>query len=185
MSNPKMFKYELIWDKLKGRQPFLAKICPMKSHENILVFCKNKTIYNPQMTKAEPKNMRDRAKNIKKETDRGSSYSLEEFEKKYKNENKKTSFFKYVDELVANYISTGRVGNAKIYRDTKREVYKFRNGLDLSFTDIDLSFLKKLENFFRAKGYKENTMSVFFRTLRSIYNKAKKRIKRSLALARI
>ena len=63
MSNPKMFKYELIWDKLKGRQPFLAKIRPMKSHENILVFCKNKTIYNPQMTKAEPKNMRDRGKN--------------------------------------------------------------------------------------------------------------------------
>ncbi|MBK9413718.1 MAG: site-specific integrase [Bacteroidetes bacterium] len=106
------------------------------------------------------------------ETDRGSSYSLEEFEKKYKNENKKTSFFKYVDELVANYISIGRVGNAKIYKDTKREVYKFRNGLDLSFTDIDLQFLKKLENFFRAKGYKENTMSVFFRTLRSIFNKA-------------
>lgn len=68
MSNPKMFKYELIWDKLKGRQPFLAKIRPMKSHENILVFCKNKTIYNPQMTKAEPKNMRDRGKNIIKET---------------------------------------------------------------------------------------------------------------------
>ena len=79
MSNPKMFKYELIWDKLKGRQPFLAKIRPMKSHENILVFCKNKTIYNPQMTKAEPKNMRDRAKNIKKET----TESIYGLQKKY------------------------------------------------------------------------------------------------------
>ncbi|MBK8362935.1 MAG: phage integrase SAM-like domain-containing protein [Bacteroidetes bacterium] len=67
---------------------------------------------------------------------------------KYRNENKKASFFKYVDELVANFIATGRVGNAKIYKDTKREVYKFRNGLDLAFTDIDLKFLKSLENFF-------------------------------------
>jgi len=106
------------------------------------------------------------------ETDKGSSYSMEEFERKYRNENKKASFFKYVDELVANFIATGRVGNAKIYKDTKREIYKFRNGLDLAFTDIDLNFLKKLENFFRTRGYKENTMSVFFRTLRSIYNKA-------------
>ncbi len=68
MSNLKMFRYELIWDKLKGRQPFLAKIRPMKSHENILVFSKNKTVYNPQMTKAESRNMRDRVKSIKKET---------------------------------------------------------------------------------------------------------------------
>ena len=43
------FKYELIWDKVQGKQPFLAKIQPMKSHENILVFGKNKIKYNPQM----------------------------------------------------------------------------------------------------------------------------------------
>lgn len=48
MSNQKMFKYELIWDKNKGTQPQLANIQPMKSHENILVFGKCKVIYNPQ-----------------------------------------------------------------------------------------------------------------------------------------
>ena len=54
MSNPKMFKYELIWDKVQGKQPFLAKIQPMKSHENIIVFAKSKTKYNPQMWKGKP-----------------------------------------------------------------------------------------------------------------------------------
>lgn len=49
-SNKKMFKYELIWDKVQGKQPFLAKIQPMKSHENILIFSKTKTTYNPQFT---------------------------------------------------------------------------------------------------------------------------------------
>ncbi len=38
MSNPKWFKYELIWDKTFGRQPQLANIQPMKRHENILIF---------------------------------------------------------------------------------------------------------------------------------------------------
>ena len=66
MSNPKMFKYEWIWDKLKGRQPYLAYIQPMKSHENILVFAKGKIRYNPQMELADKKNMRDRTKNFNK-----------------------------------------------------------------------------------------------------------------------
>ena len=38
--NLDMFKYELIWDKIKGKQPLLSKVQPMKSHENIMVFCK-------------------------------------------------------------------------------------------------------------------------------------------------
>lgn len=50
MSNPDMFKYELIWDKKRGYEPQLANIRPQKSHENILIFCKGKTIYNPQKT---------------------------------------------------------------------------------------------------------------------------------------
>lgn len=50
MSNQKMFKYELIWDKKRGYEPQLANIRPQKSHENILIFCKSKTIYNPQKT---------------------------------------------------------------------------------------------------------------------------------------
>ena len=54
MSNPKMFKYEQIWDKNKGTQPQLANVQPMKSHENILVFGKGKINYYPQKTKGDP-----------------------------------------------------------------------------------------------------------------------------------
>ena len=50
MSNPKWFKYELIWDKERTSNPMLAKIQPMKTHENILLFAFGKTIYNPQFT---------------------------------------------------------------------------------------------------------------------------------------
>ena len=54
MSNPKWFKYELVWDKNKCGSPGLAKVRPMKTHENILVFAPGKTLYNPQMEKGEP-----------------------------------------------------------------------------------------------------------------------------------
>ena len=47
MSNIKNFKYEWIWDKVNPSGFQIAKYCPMKQHENILVFCKNKINYNP------------------------------------------------------------------------------------------------------------------------------------------
>lgn len=50
MSNPKMFKYEWIWNKITARGHLVAKYRPMAQHENILVFGCGKVIYNPQMT---------------------------------------------------------------------------------------------------------------------------------------
>jgi len=53
-SNPKMFKYELIWEKPNGTNPFQAQIMPMKKHENVLVFYNRKPTYNPQMRRGKP-----------------------------------------------------------------------------------------------------------------------------------
>ena len=50
MSNPKMFKYEWIWEKDKPSNFALANKQPMKYHENILVFYKNFPTYNKQIT---------------------------------------------------------------------------------------------------------------------------------------
>lgn len=49
-SNPKLFKYDLIWDKPAGTGFFNAKKMPLRNHENILVFYKKLPTYNPQMT---------------------------------------------------------------------------------------------------------------------------------------
>ncbi|TGM88686.1 DNA-methyltransferase [Leptospira licerasiae] len=46
-SNPKNFRYELIWYKTKASGFLLAKKRPNKSHENILVFYKKQPVYNP------------------------------------------------------------------------------------------------------------------------------------------
>ena len=54
LSNIKEYKYDLIWDKNKGSQPALAKIKPMKSHEDILVFGNGRILYNPQMEIGKP-----------------------------------------------------------------------------------------------------------------------------------
>jgi site-specific DNA-methyltransferase (adenine-specific) len=49
MSKPKWFKYKIIWDK-KSTTGFLnAKKMPLRRHEDILIFAKGKTTYNPIM----------------------------------------------------------------------------------------------------------------------------------------
>ena len=56
MSNPKWFKYKLVWDK-KSTSGFLnARVMPLRRHEDILIFAKGKTAYNPIMeVRGEPR----------------------------------------------------------------------------------------------------------------------------------
>ena len=54
-SNLSMFKYQLIWEKDKPSDFALANIKPMCYHENILVFYKNKPVYNKQLEEREGK----------------------------------------------------------------------------------------------------------------------------------
>lgn len=51
MSNIEMFKYEWIWDKVRGVGFQVAKYRPLMRHESVLVFGKGRTTYNPQMVK--------------------------------------------------------------------------------------------------------------------------------------
>jgi len=48
-SNMKMFKYNWVWDKVKPSTGLHAKIMPLRSTEDIVVFGKGKVLYNPQM----------------------------------------------------------------------------------------------------------------------------------------
>ena len=50
VSNFKYFKYDLIWSKNKTTGFLNAKKQPLRQHESILIFYKNKNIYNPQKT---------------------------------------------------------------------------------------------------------------------------------------
>jgi len=54
MSNPKMFKYDWVWQKPKGTGHLNAKRQPMRDKEDILVFYQEQCTYNPQMTEGEP-----------------------------------------------------------------------------------------------------------------------------------
>jgi site-specific DNA-methyltransferase (adenine-specific) len=54
MSNPKMFKYEWIWDKTNPTNFPNAKRQPLKQHESIIVFYRKQCYYDPQMVSGKP-----------------------------------------------------------------------------------------------------------------------------------
>lgn len=62
MSNIKNYKYDWIWEKSKATNFLNAKKQPLRAKENILIFYKKQSTYNPQMTKGKPYNRGTRKK---------------------------------------------------------------------------------------------------------------------------
>jgi site-specific DNA-methyltransferase (adenine-specific) len=63
MSNPDMFKYELIWEKSNPTGMIMANIRPMKYHENIAIFYSKQPTYNKQMMERTNKTVASMIKN--------------------------------------------------------------------------------------------------------------------------
>lgn len=53
-SNKKMWRYNLVWNKQRGSDFLNANVKPLKSHEEIAIFYKNKPIYNKQLWYSAP-----------------------------------------------------------------------------------------------------------------------------------
>ena len=51
-------------------------------------------------------------------------------------------------------------------------MFKFHTSKDLRFTDIDYSFLKGYVGYLQGNGNKQNTIGLYLRTLRALYNLA-------------
>jgi site-specific DNA-methyltransferase (adenine-specific) len=53
-SNRKMYRYDLVWDKVLTSGFLNAKRMPLRQHEQIAIFYKKKPTYNPQFTIGKP-----------------------------------------------------------------------------------------------------------------------------------
>ena len=88
MSNPKLWRYNLIWDKINRSTGFLnANRCPLRIHEDIVVFYKSQPTYNPQFTFGQVNHKRGGAGNGYKQNKVGAIYGKMTNEGKKKEEN--------------------------------------------------------------------------------------------------
>ena len=75
-------------------------------------------------------------------------------------------------EQIKRLQDEGRRGYMLSVKQVYNSLLMFNKHLDIYFTDIDTSFLRKYETWLRKQELAENTIGIRFRTLRTIYNLA-------------
>lgn len=82
----------------------------------------------------------------------------------------------YIEELAESMSKVGQIGNAGVYRDLGNQLMKFLqaeyNVADIPFERATVNFCTEWEATLRATGAQEITLSLRFRTLRAVLNKA-------------
>lgn len=88
-----------------------------------------------------------------------------------KKEVRKVTVANFWMEEVERLKRAQRFGNARSY-ETALPAIEMTKSLNISFNRITASWLTSLETDFLERGLKTNTVSVYMRTLRAVYNKA-------------
>ena len=78
----------------------------------------------------------------------------------------------FVSLLVQDLMASGRHGTARAYESTLRSLTAFTGNEVIPFTDFTPGLLKNYERHLFAQGCKRNTVSLYMRMLRSVYNQA-------------
>lgn len=104
------------------------------------------------------------------------NFDLDEFEYKFKNRTMEQNVLVagFFDEIIDELTRSGRIGNAKAYKDTKDSFVSF-GGKKLRLRDITPVLLEKYEVSLRERGNGNGGISFKMRHLRALVNKAIKR----------
>lgn len=79
----------------------------------------------------------------------------------------------FYQQIITQLSENNKRGNLLVYRYSLSSIKEFAKGkTNFLFSDIDTDWLQRYEKWLRAKENKETTISLLFRTLRSVYNKA-------------
>ncbi|GAA4459589.1 site-specific integrase [Nemorincola caseinilytica] len=84
----------------------------------------------------------------------------------------KHSIIDYGSRLSVEYERTGKSGNSIVYNTAVEMLLRYTKQKNLTFEDIDYSFLVAFQNDLLTRGVGVNTISIYLRTIRAIFNKA-------------
>jgi len=102
-----------------------------------------------------------------KNNDKGFTHN--EFSELFNKKTNKLFLFQYFDETIKRL----SVGNAAAYQDTKNSLFKFI-GSEIEMKQITLKQINQYVEFCKEKGHKDTGISLKMRTLRALFNRAKK-----------
>ncbi len=83
-----------------------------------------------------------------------------------------TDFFEYAKKITQDLFDAGKIGTAQSYLNATNFLKTIGNKKPLKFSDLNYSFLVRIENKYVAEGKSLNGLAVHLRSIRAIYNKA-------------
>ncbi len=83
------------------------------------------------------------------------------------------NFIDYASKQVEELKMVGKIGNAMVYECAVNKLKEY-GGARLRFKDLNYQLLTAFTNSMLQEGIKVNTVSVYMRTIRAIYNRARK-----------
>lgn len=104
--------------------------------------------------------------------DSGFPFTVDDIVEKLKEDKKPSSFKAYTDLLVVNMIKAGKRGNAEFYKIASNALLSYLDKTDIDFKNLNSKVLEGFRQDLIEKGKKINSISVYLRTIRAIYNKA-------------
>ncbi|MBF0576382.1 site-specific integrase [Dysgonomonas sp. GY617] len=157
-----------------------------KKEINIGIRCEREHFEQEQLTKEHPNykvdnkliiKLKSRALDVIRDFQlNGNNFTLDEFENAFRGQKTivETDAIKFFDEIFEEQVSAGRVGNAKVYRETKNALVRFA-GNKILFREINTAFLEKFEVYMRSRGNEDGGIAVKMRQLRALFNIAMRR----------
>ena len=83
-----------------------------------------------------------------------------------------TTLFKFAESIIDKLTKSGRIGNAENYHTAINVVKRYSDGKDFHFEDINFKWLSDFEAFHYSRGNSPISLSVYLRSIRSLFNKA-------------
>ena len=97
--------------------------------------------------------------------------SIHELKLVLNRQDSRTSFNEFTRKLIGKLKKENKYGNAQVYEQTLSKLESHFGGT-LSFNQVSYGLLCSLRDKMTTEGMSVNGMSVYFRTIRAIYNKA-------------
>lgn len=98
--------------------------------------------------------------------------TVKEIKSRIINQQSEQTVFSFTEQLIAELKDAGRYGYARSINNTLQAIKKFSSAKDFTFKQLNYMFLTNFENACLKDGLKINSIAVYMRTTKMIYNRA-------------
>ena len=97
-------------------------------------------------------------------------FSFEAFEKKFLNKSARDEVFATYQEQIDKLLSEGQTGTAEMYNCARNSLLSFSKNKNLLFVSVNQDFLRKYEKWMVDQKKSLTSVSMYVRTLRTLFN---------------